>query len=57
MTHHTAAVLAGRARIADRAEWKLLATWCAELWPSDEYRAIVVEEWRQDRPPRTQDRR
>jgi hypothetical protein len=37
-----------------RAERKLLATWCAELWPNDEYMAIVAEEWRQDRPPGTQ---
>jgi hypothetical protein len=41
-------------RKAGRAEWKLLATWCAELWPNDEYTAIVAEEWRQDRPSRTQ---
>ena len=34
-----------------RAEWKLLVTWCAELWPNDEYTSIVAEEWRQDRPP------
>ncbi len=26
-----------------RAEWKQLATWCAELWPHDEYTAIVTE--------------
>jgi hypothetical protein len=31
-----------------RAEWKLLATWCAELWPHDEYTAIVAETWRKD---------
>ncbi len=37
-----------------RAEWKLLATWCAELWPNDEYTAIVAEEWRHDWPPGTQ---
>ena len=37
-----------------RAEWKLLATWWIELWPNDEYAAIVPEAWRQDRPPGTQ---
>jgi hypothetical protein len=36
-------------------EWQLLATWCAELWPHDEYTAIVAETRRQDRPPGTQD--
>jgi hypothetical protein len=35
-------------------EWKLLAAWCAELWPHDEYAAIIAEERRQDRPPGTQ---
>jgi hypothetical protein len=39
-----------------RAEWQQLATWCAELWPHDEYTAIVAET-RQDRPPGTQGRR
>jgi hypothetical protein len=38
-----------------RAEWQLLATWGAELWPHDEYTAIVAEERRQDPPPGTQD--
>jgi len=38
-----------------RAEWRQFATWCAELWPHDEYTAIVAEERRQDRPPGTQD--
>jgi hypothetical protein len=38
-----------------RAKWKLRATWCTELWPNDEYTAIVAEAWRQDRPPGTQD--
>jgi hypothetical protein len=37
-----------------RAEWKLLATWCAELWPRDEYTAIIAEAWRQGWPPGTQ---
>jgi hypothetical protein len=37
-----------------RAEWKLLVAWCAELWPHDEYAAIVAEEWRQDWPPGAQ---
>jgi hypothetical protein len=40
-------------RSPGRAEWKLFAAWCAELWPNDEYTAIA-EEWRQDRPPGTQ---
>jgi hypothetical protein len=31
-----------------RAEWKLLAAWCTELWPNDEYTAIVAEAWRRD---------
>jgi hypothetical protein len=26
-----------------RAEWKLLTGWLAELWPHDEYTAIVAE--------------
>jgi hypothetical protein len=37
-----------------RAEWKKLTAWLAELWPNDEYTAIVAEERRQDRPPGTQ---
>jgi hypothetical protein len=37
-----------------RAEWKLLTTRCAELWPNDEYTTIVAEERRHDRPPGTQ---
>jgi hypothetical protein len=32
-----------------RAEWKELAAWLAELWPNDEYTAIVAETWRDDR--------
>jgi hypothetical protein len=35
-------------RKPDRSEWKLLATRCAELWPHDEYTAIVAETWRED---------
>jgi hypothetical protein len=31
-----------------QAEWKVLAAWCAELWPNDEYTAIVAEAWRKD---------
>jgi hypothetical protein len=34
------------------AEWKQLTAWLAELWPHDEYTAIVAEERRQD-PPST----
>ena len=37
-------------RSPGRAEWKQLAAWCAELWPNDEYTAIVTDAWRQDRP-------
>ena len=33
-----------------RAEWKHLAAWCAQLWPNDEYTAIVADAWRQDHP-------
>ncbi len=33
-----------------RAEWKHLAAWLAELWPNDEYTAIVADAWRQDHP-------
>ena len=40
-----------------RAEWKLFTAWLAELWPHDEYTAIVAEALRQDPPPGTQDRR
>ena len=35
-------------RMPGCAEWQLLATWCAELWPGDEYTAIVAEAWRKD---------
>ena len=37
-----------------RAEWKQIAAWLAELWPNDEYTAIVAQAWRPDRPPGTQ---
>ena len=40
-----------------RAEWKKLTAWLAELWPNDEYTAIVAEAPRQDPPPGTQDQR
>jgi excisionase family DNA binding protein len=33
-----------------RAEWKQLAAWLTELWPHDEYTAIVTDGWRQDQP-------
>lgn len=33
-----------------RAEWKHLTARLAELWPHDEYTAIVAETWRTDRP-------
>jgi hypothetical protein len=35
-------------RKPDREEWGLLAAWCAELWPHDEYTAIVAEARRAD---------
>jgi len=31
-----------------RAEWKLFTAWLAELWPHDEYTAILAEAWRKD---------
>jgi hypothetical protein len=37
-----------------RTEWKEFAIWLAELWPNDEYTAIVAQAWRLDRPPGTQ---
>jgi hypothetical protein len=40
-----------------RAEWELLATLCAQLWPHDEYTAIVTEMGWRDRPPGMQGRR
>ena len=33
-----------------RAEWRHLAAWIADLWPNDEYTAIVTEELRRDHP-------
>ena len=30
------------------AEWKHFTAWLAELWPNDEYTAIVADAWRQD---------
>jgi len=30
-------------RTPSRAEWQELAAWLAELWPNDEYTAIVGE--------------
>jgi hypothetical protein len=38
-------------RKPSRSEWKQLTAWLAELWPRNEYTAIVAEAWRQDRPP------
>jgi len=37
-------------RKPSRAEWKQLTARLAELWPNDEYTAIVAEERRQDPP-------
>jgi hypothetical protein len=42
-------------RKPSRAEWKELTARLAELWPNYEYTAILAEEWRQDRPPGTED--
>lgn len=33
-----------------RAEWKQLAAWLAEMWPHDEYTAIVTDAWHQEHP-------
>ena len=33
-----------------RAEWRHLAAWIADLWPNDEYAAIVTDALRQDPP-------
>ncbi|MHB1597126.1 MAG: hypothetical protein ACYCO9_16915 [Streptosporangiaceae bacterium] len=33
-----------------RAEWRHLAAWITELWPRDEYTAIVTDAWRRDHP-------
>jgi hypothetical protein len=37
-----------------RAEWQELAIYLIELWPNDEYTAIVAQAQRLDRPPGTQ---
>lgn len=37
-----------------RREWRQLTARLAEMWPDDEYTAIVTEAWPQDRPPGTQ---
>ena len=42
--------LAAMAHNLLRAEWRHLAAWIAELWPRDEYTAIVTEELRRDHP-------
>jgi hypothetical protein len=28
------------------AEWKQLTAWLTQMWPNDEYTAIVAETWR-----------
>ncbi|MHB1593024.1 MAG: hypothetical protein ACYCO9_21800 [Streptosporangiaceae bacterium] len=33
-----------------RAEWRHLAAWITELWPRDEYTAIVTDALRRDPP-------
>jgi len=35
-------------RKPSRAEWKELTAWLAELWPNDEYTAIVAEAKHED---------
>jgi hypothetical protein len=54
----TAGMPAGHPELLTRkpgcAQWNQFAAWLAELWPNDEYNAIVAEERRQDRPPGTQ---
>jgi hypothetical protein len=37
-----------------RGEWKQLARWLAEMWPNDEYTAIIAHESRKHWPPKTQ---
>jgi hypothetical protein len=37
-----------------RGEWRQLTAWLAEMWPNDEFTAIVTEALRQDPPPGTQ---
>lgn len=44
-------------RRPSRDEWRHLATWSVQLWPHDEYTAIVAESWRQGGTPGTQDGR
>jgi hypothetical protein len=41
-------------RKPSRTEWKQLTAWLAEMWPNDEYTAIVAETWRQGGLPGTQ---
>lgn len=36
-----------------RAEWRQFTAWLAEMWPNDEYAAIVTEKLRQNPPPGT----
>ena len=28
-----------------RAEWKQFTRWLAEMWPHDDYTAVVADEW------------
>jgi hypothetical protein len=44
-------------RKPSRAEWKHLAAWLAQLWPGDEYTAIVTDTWRQHPGPGEEPRR
>jgi hypothetical protein len=31
-----------------RGEWRQLTAWLAELWPNDEYTAIITDVWRRN---------
>jgi hypothetical protein len=35
-------------RKPSRAEWRQFTIWLAELWPHDEYTAIVTDVWRRN---------
>jgi hypothetical protein len=35
-------------RKPSRAEWRMFAAWLIEMWPHDEYTAIVTDARRQD---------
>lgn len=35
-------------RTPSRAEWRHFTAWLAQLWPNDEYTAIVTDVWRRN---------